>query len=98
MSDKYEIWKERARKHDLEHAASFKNKQRDVSCEICYPGSEILEKEFRRFWKWFKREIPQVKGHNRNTEENFNTLMRDFKEGKKTSTEKAKIKKGLYWV
>ena len=88
MTDKFEIWKERARKHDLEHTTLARNKQKDVSCEICYPGSEIPEKGFRRFWKWFKREIPQVKGYNGNTEENFSTLMNDYKEGENKFTGK----------
>ena len=74
MSDKYENWKRRIEKHDLSHTTGCQA-QIDSSCMICYCPSEIIRKEFRRFWKWYKDEIPEVISYSRKTEESFEELM-----------------------
>ena len=60
-----------------------------------------MKKEFRKFWKWYKDEIPEVISYNGKTEENLEELLAKdyFDIGKKlTGTEKALIKKQLVWL
>src|SRR2546421_3381411 len=96
MSDRYEKWRERAEKHDLNHTTVKRNGQKDFSCTICHQPSEIMRKEFRRFWKWYKEEIPEVRSCSGKTEENFEELMKeDFSVKERTGTEKAKIRNRL---
>ena len=60
---------------------------------------EIMRKEFRRFWKWYKEEIPEVRSYSGKTEENFEELMKeDFSVKERTGTEKAKIRYRLIWL
>ena len=59
-----------------------------------------MKKEFRRFWKWYKDEIPEVTSYSGKTEENLEELLAKdyFDTGKKlTGTEKALMKKQLVW-
>src|SRR4051794_16762710 len=91
MSDKYENWKRRIEKHDLSHITGCQA-QMDSTCVICYRPSEIIRKEFRRFWKWYKDEVPEVISYSGKTEDkNFSTTER-------TGTEKARMKKRLVWL
>src|SRR5437763_4280611 len=58
-----------------------------------------MRKEFRRFWKWYKEEIPEVRSYSGKTEENFEELMKeDFSVKERTGTEKAKIRYRLIWL
>src|SRR5437588_9892346 len=60
-----------------------------------------MKKEFRRFWKWYKDEIPEVTSYSGKTEENLEELLvKDYFDiGKKlTGTEKALMKKQLVWL
>src|SRR5687767_2674883 len=99
MSDKFEKWKEKIEKHDVNHATSRHQGQVDFSCVVCYQPSRIMKKEFRRFWKWYKNEIPEVISFNGKTEENFEELMKeDFNAIKRTGTEKARMRKRLVWL
>src|SRR5438874_11026365 len=99
MSDRYEKWRERAEKHDLNHTTVKRNGQKDFSCTICHQPLEIMRKEFKRFWKWYKEEIPEVRSYSRKTEENFEKLMKeDFSVKERTGTEKAKIRYRLIWL
>src|SRR3989440_7315555 len=99
MSDRYEKWREKAEKHDLNHTTVKRNGQKDFSCTICHQPSEIMRKEFKRFWKWYKEEIPEVRSYSGNTEENFEELMKeDFSVKERTGTEKAKIRYRLIWL
>src|SRR5438067_7474147 len=92
MSDRYEKWRERAEKHDLNHTTVKRNEQKDFSCTICHQPSEIMRKEFKRFWKWYKEEIPEVRSYSGKTEEE------DFSVKECTGTEKAKIRYRLIWL
>src|SRR3989440_1128982 len=99
MSDRYEKWREKAEKHDLNHTTVKRNGQKDFSCTICHQPSEIMRKEFKRFWKWYKEEIPEVRSYSGKTEENFEELMKeDFSVKERTGTEKAKIRYRLIWL
>src|SRR2546423_631690 len=99
MSDRYEKWREKAEKHDLNHTTVKRNGQKDFSCTICHQPSEIMRREFRRFWKWYKEEIPEVRSYSEKTEENFEELMKeDFSVKERTGTEKAKIRYRLIWL
>jgi hypothetical protein len=99
MSDRYERWREKAEKHDLNHTTLRRNGQKDFSCTICYQPSRIMKKEFRRFWKWYRNEIPEVKSYSRKAEENFEELMNeDFSVKIRTGTERAKLGKRLVWL
>ena len=99
MADRYEKWRERAEKHDLNHTTVKRNGQKDFSCTICYQPLEIMRKEFKRFWKWYKEEIPEVRSYSGKTEENFEELMKeDFSVKERTGTEKAKIRYRLIWL
>ena len=92
MSNRYENWQEKAEKHNLNHTTAKRNGQKDFSCTICHQPSEIMRKEFKRFWKWYKEEIPEVRSYSGETEENFEELMKeDFSVKERTETEKAKI-------
>src|SRR5437763_4047289 len=98
MSDKYEKWRERIEKHDLSHTTGCQT-QVDSSCVVCYHPSEIMKKEFRRFWKWYKEEVPEVTSYSRKTEESFEELMdENFHAVERTGTEKARMKKRLVWL
>src|SRR5436190_7837113 len=58
-----------------------------------------MRKEFKRFWKWYKEEIPKVRSYSGKTEENFEELMKeDFSVKECTGTEKAKIRYRLIWL
>ena len=58
-----------------------------------------MRKEFKRFWKWYKEEIPEVRSYSGKTEENFEELMKeDFSVKERTGTEKAKIRYRLIWL
>jgi len=58
-----------------------------------------MRKEFKRFWKWYKEEIPEVRSYSGKTEENFKELMKeDFSVKERTETEKAKIRYRLIWL
>src|SRR6266487_902525 len=93
MSDKYEKWRERIEKHDLSHTTGCQA-QVDSSCVICYHPSEIMKKEFGRFWKWYKEEVPEVTSYSGKTEESFEELMEEnFHAVERTGTEKARMKK-----
>src|SRR5436305_1005875 len=99
MADRYEKWREKAEKHDLNHTTVKRNGQKDFSCTICHQPSEIMRKEFKRFWKWYKEEIPEVRSYSGKTEENFEELMKeDFSVKERTGTEKAKIRYRLIWL
>src|SRR3989440_6647667 len=99
MSDRYEKWREKAEKHDLNHTTVKRNGQKDFSCTICHQLSEIMRKEFKRFWKWYREEIPEVRSYSGKTEENFEELMKeDFSVKERTGTEKAKIRYRLIWL
>src|SRR5947199_167910 len=99
MSDRYEKWREKAEKHDLNHTTVKRNGQKDFSCIKCHQPSEIMRKEFKRFWKWYKEEIPEVRSYSAKTEENFEELMKeDFSVKECTGTEKAKIRYRLIWL
>src|SRR5437667_1245 len=88
MADRYKKWREKAEKHDLNHTTVKRNGQKDFSCTICHQPSEIMRKEFRRFWKWYKKEIPEVRSYSGKTEENFEELMKeDFRVKERTGTE-----------
>ena len=93
MADRYEKWREKAEKHDLNHTTVKRNGQKDFSCTICHQPLEIMRKEFKRFWKWYKEEIPEVRSYSGKTEENFEELMKeDFSVKERTGTETAKIR------
>src|SRR6266480_7938594 len=99
MSDRYEKWREKAEKHAVNHTTVKRNRQKDFSCTICHQPSEIMRKEFKRFWKWYKEEIPEVRSHSGKTEENFEELMKeDFSVKERTGTEKAKIRYRIIWL
>src|SRR5213082_3551826 len=99
MSDRYEKWREKAEKHDLNHTTVKRNEQKDFSCTICHQPSEIMRKQFKRFWKWYKKEIPKVRSYIGKTEENFEELIKeDFSVKERTGTEKAKIRYRLIWL
>src|SRR3989440_10787621 len=71
----------------------------DSSCVICYRSSEIIKKEFRRFWKWYREEVPEVTSYSGKTEEYFEELMdEDFYAVERTGTERARMKKRLVWL
>src|SRR6266496_3131467 len=54
MSDKYEKWRERIKKHDLSHTTGCQA-QVDSSCVVCYRPSEIMMKEMEiRLMKKFE--------------------------------------------
>ena len=73
--------------------------QVDSSCVICYRLSEIMKKEFRRFWKWYREEVPEVTSYSGKTEESFEELMdENFQAVDRTGTEKARMKKRLIWL
>src|SRR5438046_1839930 len=58
-----------------------------------------MRKEFKRFWKWYKEEIPEVRSYSGKTEENFEELMKeDFSVKERTGTEKARIRYKLIWL
>ena len=59
ISDKYENWRRRIEKHDLSHTTGCQA-QMDSSCVVYYRPSEIMKKEFRRIWKWYREEVPEV--------------------------------------
>ena len=99
MSDRFRKWKERIEKHDLEHTIGKQRKQWDYSCTICHQPSENTKKEFRRFWKWYKHEIPEVTSYSGKTEENFEELMNEnFEAVQRTPTERAIMKKKTVWL
>src|SRR5213595_343760 len=99
MADRYEKWREKAEKHNLNHTTVKRNEQKDFSCIICHQLSEIKRKEFKRFWKWYKEEIPEVRSYSGKTEENFEELMKeDFSVKECMGTEKAKIRYRLIWL
>src|SRR2546423_7651350 len=98
MSDKYENWRRRIEKHDLSHITGCQA-QMDSSCVVCYCSSEIMKKEFRRFWKWYREEVPEVTSYSEKTEESFEELMdEDFHAVERTGTERARMKKRLVWL
>src|SRR5256885_17193589 len=98
MLDKYEKWRERIEKHDLSHTTGCQA-QVDSSCVICYRPSEIMKKEFRRFWKWYREEVPEVTSYSGKTEESFEELMNeDFHAVERIGTERARMKKRLIWL
>ena len=92
MSDKFEGWKNRSEKHDLNHTTVIRNGQKDISCTRCNEPQESGEK-FQGFWKWYKEVIPEVETYSRITQQNFLEWLEDFEKPWKslTSTEKAKI-------
>src|SRR5437764_894091 len=52
-----------------------------------------MRKEFKRFWKWYKEEIPEVRSYSGKTEENFEEIMKeDFSVKERTGKEKEKIR------
>src|SRR5256886_5743402 len=98
MSDKYENWRKRIEKHDLRHTTGCQA-QMDSSYVVCYRPSEIMKKEFRRFWKWYREEIPEVTSYSGKTEESFEELMNEnFHVVERTGTEKLRMKKRLVWL
>src|SRR5436309_227034 len=98
MSDKYENWRKRIEKHDLSHTTGCQA-QMDSSCVICYRSSEIMKKEFRRFWKWYREEVPEATSYSGKTEESFEELMdEDFHAVERTGIERARMKKRLVWL
>ena len=98
MSDKYENWRKRIEKHDLSHTTECQA-QMDSSCVICYRSSEIMKKEFRRFWKWYRKEVLEVTSYSGKTEESFEELMNEnFHAVKRTGTERTRMKKRLVWL
>src|SRR5256886_7828521 len=98
MSDKYEIWRRRIEKYDLSHTTGCQA-QIDSSCVVCYRPLEIMKKEFRRFWKWYREEVPEVTSYSRKTKESFEELMNEnFYAIERTGIEKARMKKRLVWL
>src|SRR5256714_1217713 len=98
MSDKYENWRRRIEKHDLSHTTGCQA-QMDSSYVVYYRPSEIMKKEFRRFWKWYRKEVPEVTSYSEKTEESFEELMdEDFYAVKRTDTERTRMKKRLVWL
>ena len=98
MSDKYKNWRKRIEKHDLSHTTGCQA-QMDSSCVVCYRLSEIMKKEFRRFWKWYREEVPEVTSYSEKTEESFEELMNEnFHAVEQTGTERARMKKRLVWL
>ena len=95
MSDKYNTWKERAEKHDLNHNTTIRNKVKiDFSCNKCYP-SNLIGKNFKRFWKWYKNEVPEVESYSAKTEDIFIEFLNegnDFDTGKWNNVTKNRIK------
>src|SRR6266487_2803123 len=101
MSDRFKRWKEKIERHELSHTTGKQQKQWDYSYVICYQPSEIMKKEFRRFWKWYKDEISEVTSYSEKTEENLEELLaKDYFDTGKTliGTEKALMKKQLVWL
>ena len=101
MSDKYHIWRDRAEKHDLNHNTDKRNGKIDFSCIICYPNG-FIEKRFKRFWKWYKKLLPEVNTYTAKTAENFNEYLKegnDFDlrkwDNKKTNRVRGKFEKLL---
>ena len=75
MSDRYESWKERARKHDLYHDPETTIQwKEDYSCKECHPYM-VTNRRFRRFWKWYRNLVPEVKEYTGKTEEIFMELL-----------------------
>src|SRR2546430_14334867 len=99
MSNKYENWRKRIEKHDLSHTTGCQA-QMDSSCVICYYyPSEIMKKEFRRFWKWYREEVSEVTSYSEKTEESFEELMNEnFHAVERTGTERTRMKKRLVWL
>src|SRR5436305_1350615 len=98
MSDKYKNWRKRIEKHDLSHTTGCRA-QMNSSCVVCYRLSEIMRKEFRRFWKWYREEVPEVTSYSEKTEESFEELMdENFHAVEQTGTERARMKKRLVWL
>src|SRR3954451_6371448 len=98
MSDKYENWRRRIEKHDLSHTTGCQA-QMNSSCVVYYRPSEIMKKEFRRFWKWYREEVPEVTSYSGKTEECFEELMdENFHAVERTGTERARMKKRLVWL
>src|SRR5256714_12695175 len=98
MSDKYENWRRRIEKHDLSYTTGCQA-QMDSSCVVCYCPSKIMKKEFRRFWKWYREEVPEATSYSGKTEESFEELMdEDFHAVERTGTERARMKKRLVWL
>src|SRR6266487_2725690 len=98
MSDKYENWRKRIEKHDLSHTTGC-HAQVNSSCVVCYHPSEIMRKEFRRFWKWYREEVLEVTSYSGKTEESFEELMdENFHAVERTDMEKARMKKRLVWL
>src|SRR5437763_15990435 len=98
MSDKYEKWRERIEKHDLSHTTGCQA-QVDSSCVVCYRPSEIMKKEFRRFWKWYKEEVLEVTSYSGKTEESYEELMiENYNEVVRIGKEKVRINIILFWI
>src|SRR5256885_8086594 len=98
MLDKYEKWRERIEKHDLSHTTGCQV-QMNSSCMVCYCLSEIIKKEFRRFWKWYREEVLEVTSYSGKTEKSFEELMdENFHAVERTGIEKARMKKRLVWL
>src|SRR5437763_9454482 len=98
MTDKYENWKKRIEKHDLSHTTGCQA-QVDSLCVVCYRPLEIMRKEFRRFWKWYREEVLEVTSYSGKTEESFEELMdENFQAVDRTGTEKARMRKRLIWL
>ena len=70
MSDKYRTWSNRAIIHDGYHHGSLRGKgiKEDLSCGKCHPLL-VTNKRFIRFWKWYRKEVPQVLSYSGKTEE-----------------------------
>ena len=80
MSDKYEFWKKKAEKHDLYHDPTTAIRWRkDFSCKICQPYI-VTNKRFIRFWKLYKKLIPEVEEYTGKTEEIFTELLECIEE------------------
>ena len=99
MSDKYYQWKERTEKHEIDHN---KEKTNDKSCSQCYL-SVTTDKKFIRFWKWYRKEIPEVENYSAKTEEFFYEYLdegqdfdtRKWKQNNRANSIKGKITKIL---
>src|SRR5438874_430490 len=72
MSEKYSTWKERAEKHDTQHEGlgTITRPKQDLSCKVCHPLL-ITNRRFIRFWKWYRKEIPQAMECSGKTEQVF---------------------------
>jgi len=78
MSNRYKSWKEKAERHDRLHDPTVPRThwKEDLSCRECH-SIPVTNKKFIRFWKWYRRIVPEVKnmGYTNKTEETFTEML-----------------------